>query len=399
MNHKPTSTTGCAVCGERHHGLHFGVLACRACSSFWRRSLVERKSYKCRNRGNCDVSKAELRNTCRACRLERCRFVGMKGEVPCADIHESSASCSPKQNGCIVDYNANVKAPSIQMPMLELTNNATRLLDMSVTHYRNFCSAERSLYIVENPEDLFSTLDDFKFKPVTRPEHLRMEKGTVSLVHSLLLDTAPIYRTLNKDIKAQVLKIFMSEFLCLHRSYVSSKASKRLQSTKLIMHYGYYCDQDVVRVFFEDSENAEEHLRFARPIVHNLMFTSDMIGSVQLTEIELMAMAYIMFCNCINDLNLVMPEVQTTCDALNTELVYYVANMYGVANIGQRIGKIHQLVHHISNRGTELRESMVLARVFFPDASSECWEQLPVFEEVSIPTGASYCSVSSVYTS
>lgn len=62
-------------------GNHFGVLSCRACAAFFRRSFVHKKEYKCRQRnvGKCDVSGND-RYQCRACRLKKCKELGMTPE-------------------------------------------------------------------------------------------------------------------------------------------------------------------------------------------------------------------------------------------------------------------------------------------------------------------------------
>ena len=67
----------CVICGKKGHGhRHFGAQACRACSAFFRRSIAERKTYKCNNGNKCEI-KEGLRHSCRACRLQKCYDNGM----------------------------------------------------------------------------------------------------------------------------------------------------------------------------------------------------------------------------------------------------------------------------------------------------------------------------------
>uniref|UniRef100_A0A0N4Z512 Nuclear receptor domain-containing protein n=1 Tax=Parastrongyloides trichosuri TaxID=131310 RepID=A0A0N4Z512_PARTI len=66
----------CAVCGDGHAKLHYGVLACYGCKGFFRRTLTGKYRYVCRFGNNCVVDKFQ-RNSCRYCRFNRCLEVGM----------------------------------------------------------------------------------------------------------------------------------------------------------------------------------------------------------------------------------------------------------------------------------------------------------------------------------
>ncbi|CAO4379986.1 unnamed protein product [Caenorhabditis nigoni] len=78
----PSSSSNyeCRVCAHSAHGVHFGVLSCRACAAFFRRSVVMEKKYTCRkaNQG-CRIDKTE-RYLCRLCRYKKCLQLGMTAD-------------------------------------------------------------------------------------------------------------------------------------------------------------------------------------------------------------------------------------------------------------------------------------------------------------------------------
>uniref|UniRef100_A0A0N5BNC8 Nuclear receptor n=1 Tax=Strongyloides papillosus TaxID=174720 RepID=A0A0N5BNC8_STREA len=67
----------CLVCNVPTNSIHFGVNACKPCSSFFRRTAIAGKTYKCRKATkNCVVTKDKNR-MCRYCRYEKCKQIGM----------------------------------------------------------------------------------------------------------------------------------------------------------------------------------------------------------------------------------------------------------------------------------------------------------------------------------
>ncbi|KAI1699847.1 zinc finger, c4 type (two domains) domain-containing protein [Ditylenchus destructor] len=67
--------TKCLVCGYPTSFYHYGVPSCNGCKSFFRRSLLESRTYACKLDGMC--SRMGGTNRCRACRFDRCILVGM----------------------------------------------------------------------------------------------------------------------------------------------------------------------------------------------------------------------------------------------------------------------------------------------------------------------------------
>ncbi|KAI6179284.1 Zinc finger, C4 type [Aphelenchoides besseyi] len=70
----------CLVCGDRSSGRHYGVSCCYGCKGFFRRSIRSNQSYSCRFMQKCSIDK-DQRNSCRACRFNRCLQVGMEIEA------------------------------------------------------------------------------------------------------------------------------------------------------------------------------------------------------------------------------------------------------------------------------------------------------------------------------
>lgn len=73
----------CLVCNSAGNGLHFGVDACRGCTSFFRRTVALEKSYKCNADETCEIGNSliDMSQKCRKCRFGKCLEVGMRSEA------------------------------------------------------------------------------------------------------------------------------------------------------------------------------------------------------------------------------------------------------------------------------------------------------------------------------
>nr|CAD2192651.1 unnamed protein product [Meloidogyne enterolobii] len=66
--------TDCVVCARPTKCCHFDVPSCLGCRSFFRRSVLNQRSYICKKNANCQIEKEER---CRSCRFDRCLLGGM----------------------------------------------------------------------------------------------------------------------------------------------------------------------------------------------------------------------------------------------------------------------------------------------------------------------------------
>uniref|UniRef100_A0A7E4UZR8 Nuclear receptor domain-containing protein n=1 Tax=Panagrellus redivivus TaxID=6233 RepID=A0A7E4UZR8_PANRE len=71
-------TVKCVVCSDSTTaGRHYGVNCCLGCKSFFRRAVVCKRVYFCEKNNQCDVQQRSGRQSCRACRLQKCYDAGM----------------------------------------------------------------------------------------------------------------------------------------------------------------------------------------------------------------------------------------------------------------------------------------------------------------------------------
>ncbi|GMT04701.1 hypothetical protein PENTCL1PPCAC_26875, partial [Pristionchus entomophagus] len=68
--------TPCRVCGDTASGIHYNVESCNGCKTFFRRVVMENRTYSCKENGHCDINK-DRRCSCRHCRFKKCLRVGM----------------------------------------------------------------------------------------------------------------------------------------------------------------------------------------------------------------------------------------------------------------------------------------------------------------------------------
>ncbi|ESO11616.1 hypothetical protein HELRODRAFT_108893 [Helobdella robusta] len=69
----------CVICGDKASGYHYNTLSCEGCKGFFRRTITRKLHYQCKYGGDCEMD-MWMRRKCPACRLKRCKQVGMREE-------------------------------------------------------------------------------------------------------------------------------------------------------------------------------------------------------------------------------------------------------------------------------------------------------------------------------
>ncbi|XP_072344534.1 nuclear receptor subfamily 6 group A member 1 isoform X1 [Scyliorhinus torazame] len=76
LNNDRTDQRTCLICGDRATGLHYGIISCEGCKGFFKRSICNKRVYRCSRDKNCVMSRKQ-RNRCQYCRLLKCLQMGM----------------------------------------------------------------------------------------------------------------------------------------------------------------------------------------------------------------------------------------------------------------------------------------------------------------------------------
>ncbi|CAF1147913.1 unnamed protein product [Rotaria sordida] len=76
MKHKRKPFIQCEVCHDKATGIHYGLMTCEGCKGFFKRTVQNKKIYRCIGNGSCIIDKFE-RKRCQYCRFTKCLEKGM----------------------------------------------------------------------------------------------------------------------------------------------------------------------------------------------------------------------------------------------------------------------------------------------------------------------------------
>ncbi|KAI6193528.1 CBN-NHR-71 protein [Aphelenchoides besseyi] len=255
----------CEVCSLPDDGLHFRRKTCRACSAFWRRSIVRRSVYKCKGDNNCVLSK-ELRKTCAACRLKKCHEIGMcESDVQwCRDrngplkIKRASSSTvslpSTPQNerarttSFTSGYSSGETSTSLcssptayyfQPAMYTVGSTLAQLQ----SYIQDFLRLSRAVYSMIYPER--NHIDTLEFYEANHSEMVNFDRALLSLVQSMLFKINPSLEQLSTEFKSRLLRSFTSLFFPLYKSYLTLLVFPQLDDTRFVCNMGQYSNCNV----------------------------------------------------------------------------------------------------------------------------------------------------------
>ncbi|ULT92465.1 hypothetical protein L3Y34_009922 [Caenorhabditis briggsae] len=133
----------CQICSKSSNGMHFGAMTCRACAAFFRRAVVLKLEYTCKEKKMCHLEVVG-RSICRYCRFEKCKEIGMDPEKVVLD-YDPTASQKVPVMAKTSEKSEISENPTVSNPMAQ-KEKTTIKIDFSET--------------VEKIEEIFETRRD-----------------------------------------------------------------------------------------------------------------------------------------------------------------------------------------------------------------------------------------------
>ncbi|KAL7076168.1 hypothetical protein ACQ4LE_004812 [Meloidogyne hapla] len=375
----------CSICSGPSNGFYFGVLSCRACASFYRRSALEKRKFLCRRFNNCNIIADGMRNSCRACRLRRCLEAGM--DIECSSF-ESKANQSAIEN-TILDIDAsstNTSLISDDQNKFHVNISFDKTLP-TINHYLN------SLHNMEVGYKALSSvlgkwdpnhLDESHVYYIKLGEYIKIRRGEAMLVLSLIREHFPEFDKLSGQTQILILKNFAFRVLFMHRAEMTIKTFPEQNTNEinqLIIHPGCVIDGRRIELFIgEDAIQCfdDQKRHFYSLFEKNAKMTMEQYRPLDISPLEFAAIIGIQLWNCVERYAPQLNLISERRDQLYAELLSLLGQRLGADSnaIGVRYGRIMGLIQNITIHLHDVEEINTLLKIFMPVPFSDIWDEL-----------------------
>ncbi|CAJ0575685.1 unnamed protein product, partial [Mesorhabditis spiculigera] len=219
----------CRICGNVSDGTHFGVDSCRACAAFFRRSVVMKKKYVCRQGGEKCFIKKNVRLMCRLCRYMKCVEVGMQPEVvknksDDLDALDITLKCEASTSQLEAEIKRDLQSASLER---DLTPPSTAILDRIMENYKQLCTvrraAEQAMWRTGYNQMFAFASFEADIHPANFNLVSRIMRANVPATAEFVNETFEIFGTLAQRDKWLVFQSFVPIFWLLENAYMTYK--------------------------------------------------------------------------------------------------------------------------------------------------------------------------------
>ncbi|KAI6224162.1 Nhr-33 [Aphelenchoides besseyi] len=390
------ATTLCQICDQFHDGCHFGVISCRACAAFYRRSIAAAKIYVCKGDGNCQIRNVEQRKMCKFCRFKQCEAAGMNRSgvqlnrdrigtkrnstdyLRSSDTDTNSSDSyqyefdddedEPSSSGISFEddidiTNANEmttltgdEQEQMQLSLIRPPYERTPLLTRMTRGYENYHCAQKFLHSALYPEA------QGKFFKTDLIQTQKMERGCLEFINEMKENFFPPYNTLTVDVKQQLLGSFEKLFRALDRN---SKSCRFFADNKnfLYMHYGQYVDIADVFSFFNDVDSPESLTKLAVPICDASLRLRVKLEELKIRDCEVAALAGLLLWRRVAGITS-NQNSEVIRDRIVQELHDDLMETYGPKETPSRLTELIYVLHKLDLVVKELDVALTTIKLF-----------------------------------
>ncbi|GMT32633.1 hypothetical protein PFISCL1PPCAC_23930 [Pristionchus fissidentatus] len=387
----PTSSTRlCRICSDKSDGAHFGVDSCRACAAFFRRSIVMKKKYVCRQGGhNCNINKS-VRCMCRKCRFVKCLQCGMLPESvqtkeagPVSTKKPTpSASSLPVHNAPIQQQQpqqpqmemqaqpSSSGSPSIPAPLPMYSTGVTKLNQID-TQYKMLCSLRRSTEMSMSANDMRGIFESScsDMRPTTFSNLNKLVKSTIPMLADFCGSCFPQFSDLGQDEKWSVFQNFMGAMWNTESIYRTHKIFPN-DISKKVCSFTTYIDLDNLDMFLSDTTTKMDVKHFGNLIRKNIVDAVRriirMLARIEVTDLEFAALlGLLMWPPYLPKASERVVEMALGIrELIFRELHVYYSSILRMEDYAGRLGELMSLYSSLQWSTNRMKEDMEIFKLF-----------------------------------